>query len=122
LVAEVGDQVQAKVVLTNGGFYLSWFSSTGGYDVYVQRFDELGNPVWKNGGVMVADRNFSSTQGTHKRIAFFVLPYSVPTRILFCLNVFLLSGIMLSLLLYILSSLASISSNIISSNISTSHP
>ena len=63
LVGGSGDQVQPKTISDGaGGFYLSWFSSAGGYDVYLQRFDGGGNRVWKSGGVLVADRNFSSTQ------------------------------------------------------------
>lgn len=63
LVTGAGDQVQAKIARDgSGGFYLSWFSSTGGYDVYLQRFDSAGNAQWVSGGLLVADRNFSSTQ------------------------------------------------------------
>jgi hypothetical protein len=59
-----GPQVQPKIEsLTGGGFYISWFdSSTGGYDVYLQRLDADGNEQWTHGGVLVADRGFSSTQ------------------------------------------------------------
>lgn len=63
LVADSGDQVQPKTVSDGaGGFYISWFSSTGGYDVYLQRFGSDGNSLWKTGSVLVADRSFSSTQ------------------------------------------------------------
>jgi hypothetical protein len=59
-----GPQVQPKIVgITGGGFYISWFdSSTGGYDVYLQRLDVEGNEMWTHNGVLVADRGFSSTQ------------------------------------------------------------
>jgi len=59
-----GPQVQPKIVgITGGGFYISWFdSSTGGYDVYLQRLDVGGNEMWPHNGVLVADRGFSSTQ------------------------------------------------------------
>jgi hypothetical protein len=59
-----GPQVQPKMVgITGGGFYISWFdSSTGGYDVYLQRLDIGGNEMWPHNGVLVADRGFSSTQ------------------------------------------------------------
>ena len=59
-----GEQVQPKIVPTaDGGFYISWFdNSTGGYDVYLQRLDALGNEMLPHNGVLVADRNFSSTQ------------------------------------------------------------
>jgi hypothetical protein len=59
-----GEQVQPKVVaLPDGGFYVSWFdSSTGGYDVYLQRLDAAGVEQWPHNGVLVADRGYSSTQ------------------------------------------------------------
>jgi len=59
-----GPQVQPKIVgIAGGGFYISWFdSSTGGYDVYLQRLDVEGNEMWAHNGVLVADRGFSSTQ------------------------------------------------------------
>jgi hypothetical protein len=66
LVIADGDneQVQPKIVPTaDGGFYVSWFdNSTGGYDVRLQRLDALGNELWPHNGVLVADRNLSSTQ------------------------------------------------------------
>ncbi|MFK7759649.1 MAG: GC-type dockerin domain-anchored protein [Phycisphaerales bacterium] len=58
-----GEQVQPKIVATtDGGCYISWFSSDSGYDVRIQRLDSQGNPLWASSGVLVADRNFSSTQ------------------------------------------------------------
>lgn len=59
-----GPQVQPKIAgITGGGFYISWFdSSTGGYDVYLQRLDAAGNEMWPHDGILVADRGFSSTQ------------------------------------------------------------
>ena len=58
------EQVQPKLVATaDGGFYVSWFdNSGGGYDVYLQRLDAGGNEQWAHNGVLVADRDFSSTQ------------------------------------------------------------
>ncbi len=58
------EQVQPKMVPTaDGGFYISWFdNATGGYDVYLQRVDAGGNEQWAHNGVLVADRDFSSTQ------------------------------------------------------------
>ncbi len=59
-----GEQVQTKVVPTaDGGCYVSWFdNATGGYDVYLQRLDAVGDEQWAHNGVLVADRGFSSTQ------------------------------------------------------------
>jgi hypothetical protein len=58
------EQVQPKIVPTaDGGFYVSWFdNAAGGYDVYLQRLDAGGNEQWTHDGVLVADRDFSSTQ------------------------------------------------------------
>ncbi len=57
-------QAQAKIVPTaDGGFYASWFGGGGdGYDVYLQRLDAAGNPLWAEDGIRVADRSFSSTE------------------------------------------------------------
>ncbi len=59
-----GDQIQPKIVRTSdGGSWISWFdNAAGGYDVRVQRLDGAGNPLLAPGGVLVADRNESSTQ------------------------------------------------------------
>ena len=58
------EQAQPKIAPTaDGGFYVSWFdNSTGGYDVYLQRLDAAGNEQWPHNGILVADRDFSSTQ------------------------------------------------------------
>lgn len=60
-----GDQVQPIVVaIPSGGAYIGWFDNqSGGYDVYCQRVDARGVEQWAHGGVLVADRGFSSTQG-----------------------------------------------------------
>lgn len=62
-------QVQPKIVGTSdGGSYVSWFDSdpagspAGGFDVRLQRLDADGNELWPSGGVLIADRGFSSTQ------------------------------------------------------------
>jgi len=59
-----GDQTQPKVVPTSdGGAYISWFNGIGtGFDVRLQRVDVGGNEAWAHGGILVADRGFSSTQ------------------------------------------------------------
>lgn len=63
-----GEQTQAKIVATgDGGFYVSWYDSDPdgspafGYDVYLQRLDERGEPQWALDGIVIADRGFSST-------------------------------------------------------------
>jgi hypothetical protein len=58
------EQVQPKLVPTaDGGFYVSWFDNAdGGYDVRLQRLDADGVEQWPHNGVLVADRDFSSTQ------------------------------------------------------------
>jgi hypothetical protein len=51
------------VPTADGGCYVSWFDDgNGGYDVYLQRLDARGNELWPHNGVLVADRNYSSTQ------------------------------------------------------------
>ncbi len=58
-----GEQVQPKIVATSdGGCYISWYSSETGYDVRLQRLDADGVEQWAHNGVLVADRGFSSTQ------------------------------------------------------------
>ena len=64
-----GEQVQPKIVaVPDGGYYVSWYDSDPsgtpafGYDVRLQRLDVAGDEVWASGGVLVADRGFSSTQ------------------------------------------------------------
>jgi len=59
-----GEQAQPKVAATaDGGAYISWFDGgAGGWDVYLQRVSASGEVMWPAGGVLVADRSFSSTQ------------------------------------------------------------
>jgi len=58
-----GEQVQPKIAPTpDGGCYISWFTSNTGYDVRLQRLDSQGNEMWAHNGIVIADRNFSSTQ------------------------------------------------------------
>jgi hypothetical protein len=58
------DTVQPKIVeAPNGGSYVSWFDNrNGGYDVYLQRLDRDGNPMWTANGILIADLSNSSTQ------------------------------------------------------------
>jgi len=59
------DQAQAKLVRADngGGAWLSWFDGIAtGYDVRLQRLGENGTELLPTGGVLVADRGFSSTQ------------------------------------------------------------
>ncbi len=57
------EQVQPKIrSTTDGGCYVTYFDNqSGGYDVRVQRLNAAGEVQWP-GGVLVADRSFSSTQ------------------------------------------------------------
>jgi len=64
-----GQEVQPKVRRGDDGFsFVSWFDSdeTGspqfGYDVRLQRVNPAGTEQWTAGGVLIADRGFSSTQ------------------------------------------------------------
>lgn len=63
------EEAQPKLAPTaDGGCYVSWFandpsgSPASGYDVRLQRLSQAGTPVWPAGGILVADRGFSSTQ------------------------------------------------------------
>mgnify|MGYP006995565514 CR=1 FL=1 len=63
------EEAQPKIVPTaDGGAYISWFSSDAsgtpafGYDVRLQKVDAGGHEMWGHGGVLIADRGFSSTQ------------------------------------------------------------
>ena len=64
ITSAASDQAQAKIAPTaDGGCYISWFDGiASGWDVRVQRLDAGGNELWAHGGVLVADRGFSSTQ------------------------------------------------------------
>ncbi len=58
-----GEQVQPKIApITDGGCYISWYTSDSGYDVRLQRLDAEGNPLWGDNGILIADRGYSSTQ------------------------------------------------------------
>ncbi len=63
VAVKTNDQVQPKVgTLPDGSAYVSWFDNeTGGYDVYLQYFDGKGYAQWSTGGILIADRNYSST-------------------------------------------------------------
>jgi hypothetical protein len=57
-----GGSTQPKIVAApDGGFYVSWFGDTGGYDVYLQKLDAGGNELWAHGGVLVGDRSYDFT-------------------------------------------------------------
>ena len=58
------DQNQPKVLpARDGGYWVSWLDGIAtGWDVRLQRFDFQGNAVFPAGGLLVADRSFSSTQ------------------------------------------------------------
>ena len=50
-----GEQAITKLATTDdGGCYVSWFDNQGGgYDVYLQRLDALGNAMWETNGIMI---------------------------------------------------------------------
>lgn len=57
-----GGSTQPKIVAApDGGFYVSRFSATDGFDIYLQKLDANGNEQWAHNGVLVADRNYSFT-------------------------------------------------------------
>jgi hypothetical protein len=57
-----GGSTQPKMVPTpDGGFYVSWFGSTAGFDIYLQRLDAQGNELWPHDGILIADRNYGFT-------------------------------------------------------------
>jgi len=57
-----GGNTQPKIVAApDGGFFVSWFSDTGGYDIHLQKLDSNGNELWAHGGVLVADRSYDFT-------------------------------------------------------------
>lgn len=58
------DQNQPKLAPSpDGGFWVSWLDGIGtGWDVRLQKLDASGLEVFSPGGLLVADRSFSSTQ------------------------------------------------------------
>ncbi|HEY0231729.1 MAG TPA: hypothetical protein VGC55_10785, partial [Dokdonella sp.] len=57
-----GGNTQPKIVpAPDGGFYVSWFSDTGGFDIYLQRLDAGGHALWAHNGILVADRDYGFT-------------------------------------------------------------
>ena len=69
-VADLANEEAQPLIVANldGGAYVSWFSSDPagtpafGYDVRLQRLSAAGEELWGHGGVLIADRGFSSTQ------------------------------------------------------------
>jgi hypothetical protein len=58
-----GDQVQPKVRPTaDGGVYISWLDGGAGYDVRLQRLDVQGNEQWGHNGILIFNRQVSSTE------------------------------------------------------------
>ncbi len=59
-----GDQVQPKIAnAPSGETIVSWYDNrVGGFDVYAQRLDDSGTPLWTPNGVLVQDRAVSSTE------------------------------------------------------------
>ena len=62
--AAPSDQSQPKVVARpDGGYWIAWFDGiASGWDVRIQRYDFEGNEAFAPGGILVADRSYSSTQ------------------------------------------------------------
>lgn len=58
------DQNQVKVsAAPDGGFWVSWLDGIAtGWDVRLQKLDASGREVFPPGGLLIADRGFSSTQ------------------------------------------------------------
>ena len=58
-----GEQALAKIGTTSdGGSYISWFDNrSGGYAVYLQRLDPLGNKMWAPNGLLVSNNSQSSS-------------------------------------------------------------
>ncbi|MEM7309703.1 MAG: hypothetical protein AAF682_23710 [Planctomycetota bacterium] len=64
-----GEEVQPKAApAPDGTTFVSFYDSDPagspafGYDVKIQRIDPQGKPLWTAGGILVADRGYSSTQ------------------------------------------------------------
>ncbi|MGH8173530.1 MAG: hypothetical protein ACREPX_10295 [Rhodanobacteraceae bacterium] len=59
----VNGNTQPKIVAAaDGGFYVSWLDNIGaGFDILLQKLDATGNEVWAHNGVVVAERDYSST-------------------------------------------------------------
>jgi hypothetical protein len=41
----------------SGGVIIAWAAQNAGYDIYAQRLDENGNPLWDENGVLICTRN-----------------------------------------------------------------
>jgi Big-like domain-containing protein len=62
VVADPGSSQPHIVAAPDGGFYVSWnTSSADGFDIRLQRLDASGNELWPHGGVLVADRSYGFT-------------------------------------------------------------
>ena len=59
----VNGNTQPKIVAApDSGFYVSWFDNIGnGFDIHLQKLDAGGNELWAHNGILVADREYSST-------------------------------------------------------------
>jgi hypothetical protein len=58
-----GEQTVVKVAATaDGGCYVAWFDhASGNYDVYLQRLDWEGNPVWAHNGLLISNHTQNSS-------------------------------------------------------------
>lgn len=52
-----GNQSSARAVITNSGVIVVWHDNRKGtdYDIYAQKFDKSGTPVWTAGGVLICN-------------------------------------------------------------------
>ncbi len=52
-----GEQTVPKIAATSdGGCYVAWYDhASGNYDVYMQRLDPQGNPVWAENGLLISN-------------------------------------------------------------------
>jgi hypothetical protein len=62
--ASNSDQNQPKILpASDGGAYVVWLDGIGsGWDTRLQRLDARGSELWAEGGVLVSDTSFSSTE------------------------------------------------------------
>ncbi|MFH1011770.1 MAG: hypothetical protein V1784_11125 [bacterium] len=57
-----GEETVPKIATTSdGGCYVAWYDhASGNYDVYMQRLDPEGNPVWAHNGMLISNHTQAS--------------------------------------------------------------